>query len=151
MDSAARVRMGWISRSEGHGVICEQRAKAGSQHPVYNIENPAFNEWPRFLEALTHWNFVTWRFSLTLFRLTPSLGTRLFIKYVWCDVHAKGREKGTRSIPKNVAYFLSCNIEGDEGKKKEEWGAMALSGAVTGRPRFSYLRSSNISKKKRHW
>lgn len=25
---------------------------------------------------------------------------------------------------------------------------MALSGAVTGRPRFSYLRSSNISKKR---
>lgn len=57
-------------------------------------------------------------------------------------------EKGTRSIHKNVAYFLSYNIEGDEGKR-EEWGTMALSGAVTAAPAFLTFVHLILKKRKK--
>lgn len=59
-NSAARVRMDFqVIRSRRHLRTARKSKLTASNTTVYNIENLAFNERPRFLEAHTHQNYVT--------------------------------------------------------------------------------------------
>lgn len=128
-DSAARVRMEWISRSEGHGAVRASGAQAGNTHSVHNIEDSELSERSASFSRRPHAPelrdvvkslspFFCARLSLSLTHTRGSCrGRRLFIKYVWHTGYVGGWRKARGDHPQNIAHFLSRNMGNDEGGK----------------------------------